>query len=289
MIYKDQQAYLNFSQFKEVVEKVKISDRSSNVKAASEKRFREHLQEYQDDIEDTYLDEIIPLIIKKEHGGDTNTHGDWWSEGLRINTNREFERNSLPNCLPGQSAEIAKLLRKVDGMKNPKPDRTYGVRPSFVPLPEGLHTTTETDQLMYISPGLTAAFFLIEGKSHQGSMSEAENQARRGGAILVNAERQLAQLAGREDGPGPDDKTYIYSATLDPQAIKVWVHWAEVRPNGKVHFHMNHIFSCALGDGDALMKMRRITHNTIEWGLNERLDGLKQVYAKVWESEPKRL
>ena len=291
MIYKDKTAYLDFHQFKEAVEKVKTSTRSSGVKAASEKRFREQLQEYQYDNEDTLLNEILPLIIKRDHDVDTQTHGEWWSEGLKVNTNREFKRTFLPNCHDGQGhgAEIAKLLKKVDGMTNPKPDRTYGVRPSFLPSPEGLTLSTETDQLISISPGLTAAFFLVEGKSYAGNMFEAENQARRGGATLVNAGRKLFKLAGREDAQGPDDKTNVYSATFDPQVIKVWIHWAEVRSNGKVHFHMNRVFGCLFDDDDVLGKIRNVAHNIIDWGLNERLDLLKQVYSKVWEGEPKRV
>ena len=291
MIYKDKPAYQSFDRFKEAVEKVKTSNRLSGVKAASETRYREHLNEYQYDNEDTLLNEILPLIIKRDHGVETESHGEWWSEGLKVNTNREFKRTLLPNCHDGRGdgAEIAKLLKKVDGMTNPKPDRTYGVRPTFLPSPEGLTVSKETDQLLSISPGLIAAFFLIEGKSYAGSMFEAENQARRGGATLVNAGRKLFKLTGKEDVQGADDRTYVYSATLDPQAIKIWIHWAEVRPNGRVHFHMNRIFGCLLDDDNALEKIRNVTHNIIEWGLNERLDSLKEVYSDVWEGEPKRV
>ena len=52
---------------------------------------------------------------------------------------------------------------------------------------------------------------------------------------------------------------------------------------------MNRIFDCLLDDDNTLKRIRNVTHNIIEWGLNERLDLLKRVYVKVWESEPKRV
>ena len=53
----------------------------------------------------------------------------------------------------------------------------------------------------------------------------AEIQARRGGAELVHAARLLrTQLNMSEVTQGPDSHTYVYSCTVTPNFLALWVH-----------------------------------------------------------------
>lgn len=80
---------------------------------------------------------------------------------------------------------------------------------------------------MEVAHGQNHSFFIIEGKSNKGSHTDAENQARRGGATLVNAARILYDRISMEDVTGADERTFVFSATVTPEFMAIWVHWAE--------------------------------------------------------------
>lgn len=69
-------------------------------------------------------------------------------------------------------------------------------------------------------------------------MAGANNQANKGAAALINAERMLRERIG-ESGvtSGPDRNTFIYSVTLNLGIMEMWVHWAEIL-GSDVKYHM---------------------------------------------------
>ena len=53
---------------------------------------------------------------------------------------------------------------------------------------------------------------------------EAEYQARRRGAMLVNARRQVYELMGDVETKGAaDDRTFVFSAIISPNTTEFWV------------------------------------------------------------------
>ena len=294
MLFRDESIYKTYAAFKDHVEKVKRVERPSAVKPGSAREYQEKIEYYRAHNEDTWLDQLLPMIIKRDHQTKSLTHATWWSEGLVTTTNREFARALLHTGYEdmGLKPETVRELSKGDGMTCPKPDRAYGVRMTFLDKPHEMTLTAETADLIHIAPGMVAPFFLIEGKSHRGTTLEAENQACQGGATLVLALRRLYDLAGIPDEPpGPDTRTFVYTATIEPKYIEIWVHWAEVSadPDQRVKFHMNNVFGKLSRDDDALELTRRVIHNIFEWGLNVRFEALKEMFKKVWEGEPGRL
>ena len=127
-------------------------------------------------------------------------------------------------------------------------------------------------------------FLVIQSKQATGNLDDACNQAARDGAAIVHAARELYKIAGvAMDSPGPDGKTYIYSAVMDTKVMEWYVHWAFVKDNGKVHYHMDTIVDNRLLTGEgALPKLRGPTHDILEWGLMTR----KHMVEKLYPASP---
>ena len=210
--------------------------------------------------------------------------------GVAVKVNRELRRDFLPqplNKLKEPDAELHKAMAKVNGMKNAKPDRVYGIQIDKYPIPDDVNISVLMNLLLEIVPLLHWPFFIIEGESGSGSMDEAANQACRGGASIINASQGLLKEIGEPtvSGSGPDSRTFMFSATVSPTVMEIWVHWAEYREKGHTLFHMHKLRALALNDDDAAPKLRKIIHNILDWGCGERFEGMKKVYDKIFDYE----
>ena len=209
---------------------------------------------------------------------------DYWDDGLGVKIDCEFRRGFLPDI--NKDTDLAKAMAKVDGMINPKPDITYGVRLNHYPIPSDVTVSAQTDLLLEVVPLLHFPFFIIEGKLDSGSKAEAENQARRGGATLINVARLLLERIGMQEKEiGPDRRTYIFSATLSPGLMDFWVHWAEVRNRAPPIFHMHFLESVATRNTGAASKLRKITHNILDWGCVDRTPEIQDIYNRIFTYE----
>lgn len=104
--------------------------------------------------------------------------------------NKDFARTLLPSNFeddPSLVEEMVNALAKDKDMKNPRPDWTFGFQRRKFPLSIGIPIPERVLNFLEIVPGMHHPFLIIEGKSFEGNMSTAENQARRGGATLVQA------------------------------------------------------------------------------------------------------
>ena len=302
---KQRKLFDSFPEFKAHVRRVVNEERPSGAKKDSVEKLQEKQEYCQDANEDTILFNLLHLIAKEsrqvakeatvQDGSDQDREKsyevrEFWSDGVVVQVNRLFRNTTLPNAYlqSGLLEDIAKALAKQDGMTQPKPDYTYGIKTDKYLRKDG---TQFTDELLDIVPKMHHAFLLVEGKSNKGAMTQGENQACRGGATLVNASRQLLAKLGRVDILGPDKDTFVYSVTMESKVMDIWVHWAEVRMNGKaheVHFHMNAIASKSLTDDEALPFLRRVLHNILDWGCLDRDRMLKEWYQSL-DAYEKRL
>ena len=211
--------------------------------------------------------------------------------GVTVKVNRELRKDFLPHQPNKPDTELHKAMAKVNGMKNAKPDRVYGIKIDKYPIPDDVDISVLINILLETIPLLHWPFFIIEGKSDAGSQIEAANQACRGGASIINASQGLLKEIGepRVSDFGPDTRTFMFSATISPTVMEIWVHWAEYRGKEHTLFHMHKLRVHSLGDDNTPGKLRKIIHNILDWGCGERFEGIKQVYDKIFDYERKRL
>ena len=210
--------------------------------------------------------------------------------GVTVKVNRELRKDFLLQQPNKPDTELHKAMAKVNGMENAKPDRVFGIKIDKYPIPDDVDISVLINILLEIVPLLHWPFFIIEGKSDAGSMIEATNQACRGGATIINASQCLLREIGERRIPdfGPDEHTFIFSATVSPNLMEIWVHWAEYRGEQHTVFHMHKLRAHALDD-DNPGKLRKIIHNILDWGCGQRFEGIKEIYDKIFDYERKRL
>lgn len=222
----------------------------------------------------------------------------FYDSGMMTITNRDFSR-SLPFLNDDASKfhpDLNRALMKVAGITNPRPDKAFAVCPDRIKWPGSFAIPAAIRVMLEVVRACLHAFLFLEGKSADGSIVKARNQASRGGALIVNAERQVSDLVGISERPGADLRTFMFSVVLMPDMLEIWVHWAEVHDNrpdardpNKVPlrptYHMNQVFETTLRDRQdgTLGKIRRILHNIMDWGLGARLEKFKPVHEAIVE------
>ena len=217
-------------------------------------------------------------------------------DGIIVTKNRLFVADLLPIRVLGDRQAIRKLMTKDDtvkeiGISNAKPDFTYGIRENRYPDLQSHRFSPQTRALMGVAPYMIHACFIIECKSSSGSLVEAENQACRGGATLVNARRQLNAKAGKQDKVGADRDSFVFSMNIDTNTSRIWVHWCELRPKSAEDatlyetYHMNKLFTCLLESPDMLSNLRLKLHNILDWGCLARLTEIQVVMNKIYAME----
>ncbi|KAL8795290.1 MAG: hypothetical protein Q9182_007549, partial [Xanthomendoza sp. 2 TL-2023] len=210
---------------------------------------------------------------------------DFIDDGMTWNVDCEFQRTYLPNAyrLIGYEKEIATILAKERGIKNPKPDRIYGRALGSIPAPALPMLRDETKQLLNIVPNMNHPFFIIEGVQSNGTMAKAINQACRGGTVAVYTQRLLLAATNQPCiDEGPDHENYVYTATINDTSMSFYVTFAFIH-EGNVAFHMEHIYTNAFRAKDGLLYLRRICHNILDWGLRTRRPMLEQRCALMYE------
>lgn len=292
-----------FSDFKTKVVAVIDADRGSTMKPSSVKKVHSKADAAMFDNEDALLLKILPCIIKDERSimqEDANNPGetitmveDYQDTGLNVVPNREFRRNCLPNAFLaiGYEDKIARGLVKKQGVKNPKPDRVYGLSIKTYPIPRGMRIRDTTHQFLEIVYTIIHGFFIIEGKSSNGSMTKAALQCLRGTTALVCSQRTVListmQLASDGGDLGPDDQTFVYSCTMDGDVMRFFVTFASIEKdiNGRkiTNYYMEHLATKAyLSDDDAPAILRKICHNILDWGVRTRYATLEKRCAAIY-------
>lgn len=269
------------------------ADRGSAMKAQSVEDAASKWKYYEHQNEDTFLNNMLPCVIVEgrreikvmnpQPGITYQTQTTWFAEGVRNAVNREFKRGSQPNRYGAADLEALKVLQKEDGMHNAKPDRCYGLDPRFFAAQDnGIRYSEDLRFWLYVMADMQHAFFLIEGKSNRGDMTMAGLQARRGGATLVYAHRQILSIIGTPDVQGVDHRTFTFSAVVSPELLKVYVNWAEVKEDGLVDFHYDFVDSFRWTHDEEVEGMRKCLHNILDWGHEERAIELRKLHEDMY-------
>ena len=311
----DFKALGRYPEFEKMIFDIVRSDRHSKIKPKSVKRVQKKSMVLEEDSEATFLNSLLPLLIKEDRIVGREKHGsssqslepsededivevfnpqsgvvygsrDWFDDGVHAVIDHDFRQDILPHRYADKL--VTQMLRKDDNMLTPRPDRCYGLLRNWVPFPDDIVLNPEIRSLIEACKGLSHSFFLIEGKSNKGSKLDAMLQARRGGASLVNAMRQLLAKIGEPHvtESGADDRNFVFSATMIPGLIDFWVHWAELRA-GIVVFHMNRIGSKATDDEESIPQIRKILNNIMTWGLDLKTRRLTELHEKIstWQRQ----
>ena len=212
--------------FENTVHKVVEWDRPSGARERSAQIFKEEATFSQKGNEATMLDALFKVIIKhkrrvyKDGSTDYKTV-DFREEGIYRATDRQFTRGHMPMQDTGLGNKIAQALAKGDGISNPQPDYVYAIRDTQFPLPRDVVVRQSIQSILDVagpSAGLYAPFFIVEGKNDQG-LGQCENQACRARSAVVNTTRSLLERLAYEDKVGADDRTFIYSVTMNRSAM----------------------------------------------------------------------
>lgn len=276
--------------------------RASAMKAESVEHIESWIEKNYTRPEDDIMWQLLPMIVPEKSsapGADAGVYNvKWFSEdGSVVSRNQQFLTDLLPfRQTDAEKKILTKSLVKelFPGMTNAKPDFTYGIREEQHPDIRSERYTPHTRALMAVAPYLVHPFLIVEGKSSNGSMTDAENQAIRGGATLVNARRMLNAKANMCDALGPDKKSFVFTVTMDTDLARIWINWCEIQSmegvDGKEElyetFHMNSLDAFMLrGQRNNLAEMRKVLHNVIDWGLWGRMKEIKGVMTRVFEAE----
>ncbi|KAL8747097.1 MAG: hypothetical protein Q9184_007650, partial [Pyrenodesmia sp. 2 TL-2023] len=214
----DEEAFTKYPKFQEQVKNILKQKRKSSIDQFEFSEFRLVWQEYKDKNEDTVLNELLPFFMNDKRTISINSTAEeedayavvsYFRSGLVKITNREFHRACLPLREDGSplNKKLLDAMAKEDGMTNPKPDRTFGISMKKSTLPKGFITPPDIAVWLEVMRGIHHPFFLIEGKSYQGNLLDAQNEACRGGATLVGAARRLLATLGIPNMIGADTRT----------------------------------------------------------------------------------
>ncbi|KAI4140735.1 MAG: hypothetical protein LQ341_003728 [Variospora aurantia] len=210
---------------------------------------------------------------------------DFEDSGLDWTQDQQFKSTYLPNAYAGvdYSDDIAKALAKGSGVKNPKPDCAFGFNIKFIQPPshQDALLRPQTWDLLNAIPSLHYVFFLIEAVQSAGDRAKATNQVCRDGTVAVRLQRLILEAIGKDVmKPGLDDQTYVYTATVTEGVMEFWVNFAYVHVDESnrpyTRYYMEHIYTNAFRAPDALLYLRRVCHNILDWGTRSRLQTVQQ-------------
>ena len=306
-LLKEDNAFHRYKDFETEVMNIVKGERFSEMKPKSVSNIKAQFDIYSKMDEASFLAAMIPLILKDSHQkhitpetleealkcGDesdivTNPRTGvtyqvclWFDDGILARA----DANLLGDLLPDLYADndlTKRLTKEGDDMKTPRPDRIFGLDPKRFAFPKPLILDQKLDAVLWTCKHMHYPFFLIEGKSNRGNGQVAENQARRGGATIVNAMRCAYSTIGQpKNTPGPDNKSFIFSATINAYVLDIWLHWALITEEKDVLFHMDLIHSVNLKLPELYPNLRIILHNIFGWGCDYKKRGLLDLHEDM--------
>ncbi|KAH6708754.1 hypothetical protein BKA61DRAFT_614844 [Leptodontidium sp. MPI-SDFR-AT-0119] len=268
-------------------------ERESSMKAESAQRFEKTLGDIQTRNEATIAERLMPFLIKKERTVTTGLSDEYNYDGdstrriqlrsfeldhLDWNINKDFYRDAVP-FPPNQTNN-----RLFFGIKNPKPDITYGIQ-------YDAFTSEEQKGLLDFEPelseGIVSPFLVVEWKGFKGSMQMAKDQTRRAGAAMVQSRRKaVGRLSVPPTGHDLDQATMVFTCVINDESAHINVHWAEQNDQGEMEWLVHVVKRFHLQEDEDPKLIRRALHNIIEWGITERKRTVKAQLGQYMGQPP---
>jgi hypothetical protein len=227
----------------------------------------------QDEVEANVMDALVPLLFPLPEVA-------FGRENLAKNRDVEFLRNCVPTPSASANSILALALDTAGCPKNPKPDLCFGYSKSAFDKESQKAFNDMFPSLSGLSRGIYHPFMIVEWKSSAtgGTQYDAQNQAMRSGAALVNARLDL--LLRIDELPPLSTDTCVFSCTVDTYTANIHVHWCEVdEATGTRSFYMNAVSDVMLKRPDEVWRLRREIENIMDWGLEARLERTREAVA----------
>lgn len=226
------------------------------------------------------------IQVKNDDG--TVTENPLWQErsymddGMDINVCQPFQRGSLPKVDPQGNKIYKKLLESHARIKNPVPDRCYGLAEKVF-TSEEMHINNLLNSYTGISPLIYHPAIAIEFGLHKDT-TELEAQCARGGAALVNALRSVRSAAGENImTQGADQDSIIYTFAIKGEVAYLHVNWAFVEGDATTTFHMHLLKEFSLRTPSTIVEMRAALDNLKDWIVGQRKGWIKRLLQKIIE------
>ena len=295
---KNEDALPKYPDFEKKVMSILEGDRTSEMKKRSINYLKKEFDTYSGMDEASFLNAMVPLIVTKSRTVETEPMtfdeavdrdldpivanpekgtvyraAPWSEDGMLVRVDANLDGDLLPHVYEDNELN-QKMAKKDDDMKTPRPDRIYGLDPRLFILPNKLLLDKHIDATLDVCDYMHHPFFLIEGKSNRGNPHDAANQARRGGATIVNALRCAYAAIGKERTTlGPDYDSFMFSGTVSVEVFNIWLHWAEVKKDC-ILFHMDLVHCMAFNIKSQYANTRKLMNNIFCWGCNRKERGL---------------
>lgn len=168
-----------------------------------------------------------------------------------------------------------------DKIPAPQPDIVFGYHSSsFPPEFRGLFEPIEPIITKFALLGRFANFlpFLVVEAKLDGPIYDAEQQARRDGAALVNS-LELYSMAFTKSLPAPE-QSCVFSLTCSPQHFTLWVH----HRRGDF-YDMTQLCNGRWNAKDNVQEIKLRLRGISDWARGERWTWINQVAETRWKSK----
>ncbi|KAL9102562.1 MAG: hypothetical protein Q9163_002312 [Psora crenata] len=271
-----------------VAKEVLGRERDSPEIGGKKKKYWKDLHEhYVNRNEQTFRDQFFIPFTSPERNvskdGETYLPRRFADDGLDCNSNQPFVRGSLPKINTHRHKSWQRLLNTHARIKNPVPDFCWGYSTEVLTRDE------EIICLLYnrytgISSGIWNPSVLAEFK--QWDLKSAKAQCARGGAALVNTNRQLALAMGKDIHElGADKESIVYSFAVAHETAQCFVHWVNVTKEGPrivttSHMHLVAAYSFPAGS-EGIFQLRHDLNNILDWVVDTRKSWFKNLLAAI--------
>lgn len=282
-----------------IVQKVRqliVGERLSKMGDEEAEQFEAARYEYRDRSEADFIHHVWCLLLlptrtvkKAEEEGLSNDERvlrAFKDDHLDMTISSDFFKESIPALDTSQDPVLEVLLACLPRIKTPRPDRAYGLRNDAF-TEEQINLNEIVKKISRVARSIYYTFFIIEFKSSNAPILEAQLQARRSGACLVHSMREFKRKAGiLNDTTVEDNGSFVFSIAMVPDQAQLFVHWAVEGSNRRVTYHMHELNSYSITQAGAVKDLRRDVDNVMEWGLTIRKEYIKQGLAMIRARDP---
>lgn len=279
---------------KEIMEKAKALIGAPRLSPKNPERLKTFLKKRKQKefaSEDTFMDIVWQILIGSERTVLENPEDQdradaevlvkqWHLDHLDHSRNGQFSPNSIPLVNTKNDPHLEALLEKLPGVKNPRPDLAYGLSEDTFTEEEN-SANIRLNQIAELSSTLFHPFFVMEFKSHKGQLSDAVNQACRGGAAMVQAMAQVEEEAGHQCRTHYDDGSFAFSLALNTDNAEFYGHWREPAPKGKHVYFMQPLNAFSLKFANPVNELRAAINNVLDWGVLDRKKHVKSLLNAI--------
>jgi hypothetical protein len=214
----------------------------------------------------------------------------WKTDFLDKNWDTLFKSTCIPKVDMKDDVELQTLIYQYPRVATPKPDLTYALELDAFQSVKKVVQRKDIEELAMVSPFIYFPFFVIEFKSHQSTIEEAETQACRSGAAIVYSMRKLKAIADiLDEVHAHDTGSFVFSLAMVPATAHLFVHWATVGEDENTVYHMSFVKAYTLRTGSNVAALHHDINNILEWGVGQRVVYITDLLMKISKAESREM